>query len=133
MDRRSKAFLIWSGDDDGETRRIVDNLVATFVNCPADVRAGYLRKDNVVAFYQLDVARARRLVFDRFETRHHHHVTTFSSVDRAKGPSGGLLMSRYDIYRDSVVASSVWRDGKGYSGLRHMFPFLPMRGYQLRV
>ncbi len=48
VDRRSILFFSWL-EEPSDVLRVVGNLAATLVDCPADVRAGYLRNDNLVS------------------------------------------------------------------------------------
>ncbi len=42
-----KLFMVWA-EHSTAVEKVVASLESTFVDCPTDVRGGYLRNDNVV-------------------------------------------------------------------------------------
>ncbi len=69
--KRSKLFFAWTLSS-SEAREVMSSLESTVVDCPADVRGGYLDMDNVVVVHGMEETgqqETKDILFGDFVTR----------------------------------------------------------------
>ncbi len=69
--KRSKLFFAWT-QSSSEARVVMSSLESTVVDCPADVRGGYLDMDNVVVVHGMEETghqETKDILFGDFVTR----------------------------------------------------------------
>ncbi len=127
--RKSKVFFV-TVHDLKSLQAVINNFLLTVINCPYKQDGGYLKNENIIAFFGVPQEKAKELVFHAYETQRHPHIALFNKLSA----NSELLMSRYDVHTKSIISSSIFRKGvQEYQSLRHMFPWLDMKGYKLQV
>ncbi len=127
--RRPKVFFIIV-QDISSLKIALKNLLSTVINCPGKQDGGYFRNENIIAFYGIAQEEAYKYVFQTYETKRHPHIGVFNKFSR----NNGFLMSRYDLYTNSIINLSVWKARvHEYKTIRSLFPWMDMKGYRLQV
>ncbi len=127
--RRPKVFFIMI-QNIKSLNLVVSNLLSTVINCPGKQDGGYLRNENMFAFFDILQEEVYNHVFHAYETKRHPHIALFNKLPT----DNGFLMSRYDIHTNAIVNLSVWRKGiLEYNSMNSLFPWMDMKGYRFQV